>query len=140
MFVARFTDNPEADIKRGWSGWMGQEYPSPLDAAYVHYLGDDDNLELEELDEDEILDILGRNGYDLRYDEAHANWRICHHDGLSCWKLEAKTIEDAIVEAEVAPIDWVGFGYATVGTVRLVAKTSKENLYIFECDRVDIEN
>ena len=154
MYVARYTHNHEEDIKRGWSGWMGESWEN-IDEAKNYFFDmaypDDEELEkkqqryintwgdmyedweyfINELKEE----VLEEN--DVRFDEFHGEWRHCHHDGLSCWKLFSDTIEEAVAEATAkdrnGKIGWYGQGYATVGDIAMIAHV-KDDLYIFECD------
>lgn len=120
-YVARYTSNPEVDIERGWSGYFGYGDWATIDEAY-----------------DGIIEVGGDpDRADIRFDEYEGLYRLVHHDGLSCWELEAETIEDAIEEARrldnAGSIVWGGFGYQTHGDVRVIAQVH-DDLYIFECD------
>lgn len=150
MYVARFTDNPENDIKRGWSGYFGHDFKTPYDLVkdmgWDYELLEKENVDtLEEIDQDDILYWLERNqNTDLRYDDHLKVWRVCHHDGLSCWVLDAETEADALTEASAkaiaGKIEWAGFGYRTIGTIKLVASVEGvDNLYIFECEKAERE-
>ena len=167
MYVARYTNNPEGDIERGWSGFMGMQWASALEwlkdnTQFSEGFGiDADGGDLEERqqrwvntygDEYEDLDTFinayaeeaaEENG--IIFDATLNLWRAFHHDGLSCWALDAETDAEAIAEAktkaESGEISWCGFGQATVGDVKLVAKVEgiTEPLYVFECDDVEEE-
>jgi len=152
MYVARYTDNPEEDIKRGWSGWMGCNWATKEDAIDdLIEMPDDDELEAKqqrwirtwgELYEDydrfiaDLRDSLA-DDFDIRFDEYHNEWRHCHHDGLSCWALDAGTADAAVAEAKSKDADgkiiWAFEGDKTHGEVKLVGHVSVD-LYIFECD------
>lgn len=133
MYVARFTNNPEEDVKRGWSGYMGS-YSTPTECA--DFLG----VDVEGMDDETIIDLLlDQENTDLRFDAVTEEWRVWHHDGLSCWELEAETVEDAITEAAKRAsndeIAWGGFGQRTLGKVSLVCKVEGINyLYVLECE------
>jgi len=138
-YVVRNTDNPAGDIARGWSGIMGQEWPSLMKAARSLLADTDyDRDALEFLSEEEVADVLAEYGFDVRYDAQFGNWRQVHHDGLSCWLIKAETLEEAIEMAPEANLGWGGFGHATVGKVELVASLS-ETVHIFVCDGVVAE-
>jgi hypothetical protein len=135
-YVVRNTDNPQADIERGWSGFMGQDWPSLMAAARSLLSDTDyDRDQLDGMSEDEITDVLADYGFDVRYDAQFGTWRHVHHDGLSCWLIYAETLEEAIEMAPEANLGWGGFGHATVGKVELVASLSK-TVHIFVCDGV----
>jgi hypothetical protein len=126
MLVARFTNNPIGDIKRGWSGYMGCAWETLEEAAdfFGIYENEDGEYDIEKMMED----------HDIRFDTDVNLYREVHHDGLSCWKLQASTIEEAIEEAKTAGFEWSGFGQATKGTVKYVcAVEGIEDLHIFEC-------
>jgi hypothetical protein len=151
MYVARYTNNPEEDIKRGWSGWMGEAWDSKEEAnkdliekiyadveeleakqqRYIAKWGDDYS------DWDYFINDIVSDKYDVRYDEYNEVFRLCHHDGLSCWKIDADNLQDAIKEASTkdtdSTISWSGEGYKTGGLVKVAAHVNDE-LYIFECD------
>lgn len=141
--VARFTNNPTGDIERGWSGYMGMGFKTPQEAVDWFWTGDDD-IEPAEMTDEEAIDWLADyNNTDLRLDAQCGLWRSCHHDGLSCWSLESTTDTGAIIEARLmsqsGEIGWGDFGWATVGSVRLVAHVCGD-LYIFECDDIKGES
>lgn len=159
MYVARYTHNPEEDIKRGWSGWMGQNWPTREAALseLVEMPGDDEMDERQqrwirtwgEMYEDRAKfvedlrdDLAERQGIDLRYDEFYHEWRRVHHDGLSCFCLDAETAEAAIAEARdldaSKQIHWWGDGDYTHGAVTLVGHVGGD-LYVFECDYASCE-
>jgi len=165
MFVARYTNNPEGDIKRGWSGWGlagGMPWNSLGEWASEMGVGPDFEDDIEERQtrwintygeqyEDwdtfcqaYLEDLAEEN--DIRYDEVEGCWRQVHHDGLSCWTLEATTLEEAIEEAackhEAGTIAWAGTGYATIGTVKLAASVEGTDglLHVFECDSAVAES
>lgn len=159
MFVARFTDNPEHDIERGWSAYfmdfttdlkealettgcyLDDETVSKTQAKWIRTYG-----EMYEDDATFLADYLADLAVqqNLRQDPHSGAWRPFHHDGLSCWALDATTAEDALAEAATRDdIDWGGFGQCTVGKVRLVGKVppvgdalKDEFLYVFECEDV----
>jgi len=144
MFVARYTDNPEGDIKRGWSGFMGVEAETVqrFVALYTYDAPDD----ADEMSDDDLLDwLMDTHNIDLRYDEALEMWRQVHHDGLSCWPLDAETAEDALAEAaemdHAGQIGWSGFGSYTEGKVTYVGRIegTHDPLHVFECDYAIVE-
>lgn len=136
MYVARFTHDPQDDIERGWSGWMGSDFSSVADAA--EFFG----IDIDEQTDDALLDILlEKENTDLRFDDRLKVWRTVHHEGLSCFALEATTIEDAMSEAKSANLMWEGFGDKTIGNVKVIgAVEGVDDLFIFECDDATGEN
>lgn len=160
MYVARFTKSPEYDTKRNWSAWIGGAWDSKEDAVIELLNGagiDSDEIEAawENWQDEEwrtwhhrdhsdyssfLSDMADTNGIDIRYNSVYAKWQHVHHDGLSCWRLAASSLEDAIVEAQTAKLAWHGFGDTTSGNVRHVSSTSIADLHIFECDEVWTES
>lgn len=135
MYVARFTLDPHADIERGWSGWMGISF-STLRAAAESLLDDCDDL--DDKTDDEIESILDAHNFDIRFDEKLGEWRPVHHMGLSCFALEAKTLEAALVEKHR---DAVGEGDKTIGKISYVCPVpGDDGWHIFECDDAVREN
>lgn len=159
MFVARYTNNPEGDVKRGWSGWGlggGMTWASLDEWATETAQGPDFEDDIDERQERWVRtygseyedwevfaqayleDLADQNN--IRYDEVNECWRQVHHEGLSCWALDAATIEDAIAEAtqkhEAERIAWAGSGYATTGKVAYVVtiEGTDDLLHIFKCD------
>src|SRR5579885_2831446 len=107
MFVARYTVNPEADVKRGWSAWMGISEDTEEKALSLALdqatLSEEDRQIVDEwydYDVEALREIAKNYNVDVRFDEDANKWRLFHHDGLSCWSLNAETIEDAIRESE----------------------------------------
>ncbi len=154
MYVARFTENPEEDIQRGWSGYFSPGWATleeAIDDTASHLIEDD----LLEEKQQQWVNTWGDkyedyetfyNGYleevaeelSITFDEPKQIYRAFHHYGLSCWKLDAATEKEAIKESkERQGIQWGGFGQKTIGDVKMVAQVS-DNLWILECD--DVEN
>jgi len=135
MFVARYSLNIKADIKRGWSGYFEPAYETLDDAARLGY------WPTEWDEEEDAADWLEANDIDFRHDPENGGWRHVHHNGLSCWVLDAERENAALFEAATkdngGEIGWHGFGYATRGKVRLVA--SWGILHILEVDYVTME-
>lgn len=163
MFVARFTQSPLNDIERGWSGYffpfvtdvreaietaggsdaLDEDLMEEKQSKWIHTYGeryeDWDVFEAEYLED--VADDLN-----LRQDPHTGAWRPFHHNGLSCWALDADNIDDAIVEAAQRNIQWAGFGQVALGNIQCVAKIvntgnqeKDEFLYIFECDEIQVE-
>lgn len=142
-YVARYTTDPSGDIARGWSAWMSDGWTTEREAleavarmlpAYSDYSEAYPDLS----DEEVVALILDREELDVRYHPTLRRWYHVHHEGLSCWPLEAESDEEAIVEARGADLSWSGFGAATVGAVRLVGHVTGE-LYVFETTDVTEE-
>jgi hypothetical protein len=126
-YVARFTETPEQDIERGWSGYF-----APFLTDVKEALEDLAHVDTEEMTEDEMLEAAEENN--LCQDPHTGAWRPFHHAGLSCWALEAETEADAMIEAAAIHDNaWGGFGQRTIGKVRLVGKV-RDALYLFECE------
>jgi len=150
VYIARFTSDPVADIQRGWSGWFGGQYKTRieyvientsvdvLEAAYQRSSEDDYDAFLSAYAEDCADDEV------IRYDPQCGAYRIFHHDGLSCWALEAQTEADAIAEARhlasSGSIEHGSIGQRTHGRVVLAAAVEGiETLHIFWCDSTSAE-
>lgn len=134
VLVARFTDCPEYDIKRGWSASMDYSGKTKNEALFSFM------DEHPEIDPDSVS---------VGYHSVHKVWVVVHHrDGLSCWRLKASTEAEAIAEARQAcvsgKIERAGFGDVTLGRVELVAKLDVRDsggnpLCVFSCDGIDPE-
>lgn len=111
MFVARFSDNIQDDIKRGWSTWMTPGLGGSI-------------ADCEQDIEDGYAEGVIRE-----FPEFPGCFGIVHHEGLSCYYLESETLDDAIEEVKgCAGMDGSGFGYATVGEVKLIKTISRKEL------------
>ena len=159
-YVARFTNDPKADMERGWSGWMGHQWPT-LESALNAVAAE--NIQEEALEERQMrwMNTWGEQYADfeffkqqyfeelaetmsLRFAEPLSMWRAVHHEGLSCWSLQSSTAVEAIAEArtlaESRKIGWGGFGQVTFGAVTLVAPVEGvDDLYVCECEDVGDE-
>lgn len=148
VYVVRFSNNIEQDIERGWSGYFAP-FETDLETALREVVWADREIDeydeglaaqwILDMDRDEYLEYLaGKN--DLRQDPHSGAWRPFHHDGLSCWVLEADDLESAFAEAQTrTDIDWAGFGQATVGNVRVIGcvlfhQEQHNKLWLLECD------
>jgi hypothetical protein len=156
VYVARFSPNIESDIKRGWSGYMGSHGVTAEEAleSIGVYL---DDMDLEAAQARWVRTYGSQNeDYDfwygeftrdlaeskgLRFDDDLGEWRAFHHDGLSCWALEATDDAAAMGEAADAGIEWAGWGQSTIGSIRVVGKVmgtgdpaKDEFLWVLECD------
>ena len=151
MFVARYSFNPEYDARRNWSAWIGVEGDTPeavarLIADVVEHpstLTDETGERVDWEDAPEALKIAYvLDNEDIRYHEVAGKWMHVHHAGLSCWSLDAETLDEAVEEAREkdarGEIEWGGFGQCTVGKVKYVASISGV-LHIFACDYVTSE-
>lgn len=155
MFVARFTLTPEYDIQRNWSAWMGMDFETQ-EEAYEAVAEQQINEEIYEMwekwqdedyqtwhkrDHDSWIDFLqDKVNADIRFNEVWNRWQVVHHDGLSCWILDAESVEDAVTEAKQSNLVWYGFGSHTVGKVSYVcAVEGIEHLHIFECEDTSVE-
>jgi hypothetical protein len=160
-YVVRFTKNPQYDIQRNWSAWMGMEWDTRREAIV-------ENLELSGVSEDAVEDsweawqnealrayhVRNHSDYDafledmaddhnidVRYHEGTKTWMVVHHDGLSVFPLGAESAEDAIKEAECKNFSWSGFGHQTLGKIEFVATINEEEcLHLFWCEDTMPEN
>jgi len=147
MFVARFSFDPEYDIQRGWTGYMGSASESRETVALLiaDHLAHTFPRRIYEAylegDEEQAIAYVLEN-YDIRYHERTGLWMWVHNpNGLSCWPLEATSAEEALAEAaeKADHLDWGGFGWVTKGQVRYVGSVSSI-LHVFECEGVEKEN
>lgn len=158
MYVARNTFTPEYDTERNWSAWIGNAWESQEEGII-------DQLEVAGIDSEELesrwerwqdaehntwhhrdtesyidflSDLASDNGIDIRFNEKYGKWQLVHHEGLSCYRLEAESLEEAVAEAKAGEFPWHGFGDMTIGTVKYVASVT-DTLHIFECDDACVE-
>lgn len=137
-YVIRNTMTPEYDIERNWSAWIYGAWDTEAQAlqslAEDSALYDDYRDRYPDLEGSEILEkIIDTAQYDVRYNKAYGKWQHVHHEGLSCYELEAETEEEAQIEAQTTEAPWHGFGETTCGKVRLICHI-RDSLYLFECD------
>lgn len=142
-YVARYTPNPDADLCRGWSAWMGMR-----DESLIALLSDILNLDvpegIDEADaagEAELLELAVDIGHDVRWDDQAGEWCCVHHDGLSCWGLDEdiETPEEAAMEAarlhRTGQIEHAGTGLSTIGEVEYVWPVpGVDGLHLFRCE------
>lgn len=133
-FVVRFSTNIQNDIERNWSAWMNQRFSS-LEALKAEstmyetaYYENDEN-------EEAALETL-----DIRVDPHTNEYCIVHHNGLSCFALEAETTEEAEEEASefVSSFNGVWDGQLTRGGIELV-KDLGNNWYLLEAEDTGME-
>lgn len=147
-YVARYTLNPDYDVVRRWTGYMGCDALTPEMVA-EHILDTHGmpfparvKIDGEWIDWDETpwgwrIDwVLERA--DIRLHEPSGLWMWVHNpDGLSCWPLQAETPEAAIEEARALDADnriqWHGFGHVTRGRVEYVGPVTGV-LHVFWCE------
>lgn len=161
--VARFSDDIEYDIERGWSAWQDElSYASLTDLRRaIRYIWDNlsfsSNFEsckeyVEQFDDDDDLlkdfnkRFVGTMNEGLVQDPRSGVWLVKHHKGLSAYKLNAETLEEAIEEVIHNPnMDGSGFGVATVGKIIVLATIKAEtidsmrDLHILEVEDYVIE-
>jgi len=155
-YVARFSDNIQADLERGWSAWMGsrsQDLEDVLEFCGItaeqiengwerwqdpdwHPWHHRDTTDREEF----LLDLAENENHDIRFDAVADAWAAVHHDGLSCFRLEAETEADAIQELANVAAETVSFssGDMTEGAVRLV-HSRDDGWHLLQADGVWIE-
>jgi 3-deoxy-D-arabino-heptulosonate 7-phosphate (DAHP) synthase class II len=172
-YVVRNTFSPEYDIRRNWSGWMAFQSDTAYgiasqlyEARQVEitrdlaracqvdwelvtdgYVADLDDLwDYSEIEDREQFEqtVLEAAGLDIRYHEVAQTWLWCHHEGLSCWRLEAETEADALAEIAARRREksafawWHGDGDTTIGSVHHICQID-ETLYLFWCEEVAVE-
>lgn len=124
MLVARFSDNIQADIERGWSTWM---LPG-LGGSY-----EDCKRDIED---------FGFGNAEIReFPEYPGCYGVVHHEGLSCYPLESENVEDAIAEVLEQHFDGSGYASATIGKVTLLKSVpSKEMRSIRDLHILEVED
>lgn len=144
-YVVRNTFTPEYDIERNWSAWIGGAWDTR--EAALRSLAEDSPRYSEfldryygQLDENEIIErIIEAEQFDVRHNRAYNKWQHVHHEGLSCYELEAETEAGAWEEARAGEFPWFGFGRSTRGAVRLIGHV-RGDLYLFWCDDTTTED
>lgn len=137
-YVARYSTSIEKDITLGFSCWLGDHGTDivsaleidgfngeELEARYERFGSEYDSFEAYL--KDVVLDESN-----IVWDERFGAYRTFHHNGLSCWALEAETEAEAIEEARNVSMDMT-LAQHTIGSIRIVAEVA-ENLYLLECD------
>lgn len=138
-YAIRYSPDIHADLARGWSAWMEARFSSLLDLVET-YCGDYDVADyLESCDSDidnALLDLADARNLDVRRDPATGQWCLVHHDGLSCYALNAASMDAALDEGAVLAAaigEPVGNGDRTYGDVSLVADLGA-GWYLLQCD------
>ena len=143
-YAIRQSPNVQADLKRGWSAWMGHRAATlealidmtpdfseyDLAEAWERWDGDDHQAFL--------LDNCERKAgaWVPMIDEVAGQWCWWHHDGLACYGLAAETEAEALAEAIASGLmkgNATGNGDMTEGTVAVVA-TLGCDWYLLACD------
>lgn len=138
-FVARYSTTIHQDIELGFSCFLGDlgtdllsaleidgYNAETLEAKYERFGNEDQSF--EEYLKSSVLDE-GHIVWDTRFNA----YRTFHHSGLSCYKLNATTETEALIEVESKSVDAFGFGQQTIGSIRVVAEV-RENVWLLECD------
>lgn len=138
-YVARWSQNIEGDIQRGWSAWQSGQWGCADLGDFLSSLYLTDAYSEDELTPELLEEIAEENN--VIFDEVDGCWRQFHHNGLSCYPLNAETVEEAIEIVSTENVgDGAGFGHRTIGKVRVVARIHElvdgENyaLYVLECE------
>ena len=137
MIVVRFSKNIQADVKRNWSAWMNTRTENLAEFIQVcldHCWSEKASELQDEENYQEALEIF-EELLDIRIDGNQ--YAIVHHDGLSCFGLEAEEEKEAITEAEefVENFDMSFFvnGDKTLGEIKIIKEIS-ENWYLLEVE------
>jgi len=139
----RYSTNIQADIKRGWSGWMG-EYDKLSDAVelvvnetILDELWNDSEVLIKEFGEDfenydDLIKALHAEYLSnlILYDENAQAWRIWHHDGLACYAVTSEPEGQELAQRLVAPC---GNGDTTEGKVEVI-KDLGDGWWLLRCD------
>lgn len=147
MYVARFTECPEYDVRRNWSAWIGSADTIEALVEIANPLVRDDFEEQSDVaDYDEYLELeADKLNMDIRLHEYYGEYVNVHHAGLSAWGLSATDESSARVEAMVlldnSEIQRFGFGVRTLGQLKYVGVINAAlDLHLFECDDYCPEN
>lgn len=111
MLVARYSDNIQADIERNWSTWM----TPGLGGSYFDCKQD-------------VEDFGFRNAEIREFPEYPGCFGIVHHEGLSCYLLESENVDDGIIEVKSSAMDGSGYGYATIGKIKVLKSVSAKDM------------
>lgn len=149
VFVVRRTQNPEADIARGWSAWNGQHEAHPFS------LSDVDNA-LMSLDDDAVENYNDENDCDVADDASAAadfcrevldiNVQRCpatglyavrHHNGISSYELSATDVDSAVSEASKANNNFLTGGCCAINPTAF--HLVRDDIYVFECESIEAQ-
>jgi HK97 family phage portal protein len=125
--VARYSDDIDADIKRGWSAYQHPNYGG----TRAEVLQDAEDMGIK----DPEIRKIPQGGYAL-----------VHHDGLSSYPLNSEGVDEATLEAHSsAGFDGSGYGHSTIGKIRKMRTIPKEligslrDLHILEVEDSEVE-
>lgn len=126
VLVARFSDDIDADIKRGWSAY---QHPA-LGGTRAEV--ERDAREMNVTDPD--IRKLPGGGYAL-----------VHHEGLSAYPISSESVDGAQQEVLATTNDGSGYGHRTTGKIRKMRTIPKEligsirDLHILEVSGSEVE-
>lgn len=89
-YAIRYTSSIHADLKRGWSAYMGTW------GDLAHAL---DCVEDQRRDGEAYREFVRRMRKEGIIRRAGTKWGVFHHEGLSCYALAATSPDAAIAEA-----------------------------------------
>lgn len=147
--AVRYSNNIDADIRRGWSAWMGLEANRKDDAVLLAWesQGRGGESELDDLYQDapepdwnSFIDRMAEE-LDVRFDDNCQMWRVVHHEGLSCYVVNDGSYtaeEEAAAIARYARDTPTGEGHYTIGGIRVVEALA-DGWYLLECEGYGIE-
>lgn len=142
-YVIRTTRNPEYDIQRNWSAWMGDGYSNEIIALedvllLVASMDAQDAFNAQEREDNYevfLRDLANRYNVDVRYHEVACRWMHVHHDGLSVYALHAQTENEARIEATSHGAHFSGDGQRTIGKVQYLGVVNADkNIHLFFCE------
>ncbi len=135
-YAVRFSTRIQEDIKRGWSAWMNTRTENLAEFVQIclNFCWNEkaSNLQDEERYE-EVLEIY-EDILDIRMDGNQ--YAIVHHEGLSCFGLEAEEEEEAIEEAVEFVNNFDGsfaIGEMTIGEIKII-KEIQDGWYLLETE------
>ena len=124
ILAARFSNDINADIKRGWSAWMHPNLGGTVEECL------------------EDAELLGLDTVDIR-EFPDGGFALVHHDGLSCYVLESTEVESAIEEVKASTHSGDGYGEVTIGKVKVLKsvkiKGCRRTLHILEIEDYESE-
>lgn len=132
-YVARKSENIEADIQRNWSSWnFGQEGFEGTKEEFDAFLA-------EATDEDSIwisgFELYASDVKKTQFGELYTNYWVAidtqnARNGLSCIELESEDLENAITEAATRNDYWGDGSSFSASDATLILGIN--DIYIFE--------
>lgn len=138
QFVVRRTQNPQADLTRGWSAWNGQyeEHPFSL-YAVDNALSCRDDVEFIEDAAEAAEFCCDELDVDVRRCPATGLYAVRHHAGLASYELSASDVDNAITEARDYVANFATGGCCAVNPISF--HHVRDDIYVFECESLEAQ-